>query len=334
MSWTERYLAAALRSIPGAKRADVERELRSSIDDAIEERVAAGDDRTAAERVVLEGLGDPAQLASGYTGKPNYLIGPELFPFYRRIIPRLLAGAAPLPGIIIGIVTLADGASFNDALAAGIGATITIAIQIAFWGTAAFAFLERADAGRQAKEELLAKAGGRWTLERLPEPSRARSSVGEVANELVAVLLTLGGLLFAGGLATTDAAGTRIPLLVPAVTDVWLPILIGALASLAILHVAVYAAGRWTMAFAAVYAAIQLVWAVPIVWLAINDTLINPAFGVQIGWPALAEDNGIVVLSIAVVTVLVTGWEIFQAFRKARAGAGATPLLGATGQVL
>jgi len=34
ISLTERYLAAALRSIPDAQRADVDRELRSSIADA------------------------------------------------------------------------------------------------------------------------------------------------------------------------------------------------------------------------------------------------------------------------------------------------------------
>ncbi|MBA3852357.1 MAG: hypothetical protein H0X59_08335 [Chloroflexi bacterium] len=41
ISLTERYLAAALRSIPDAQRADVDRELRSSIADAVEDRVAA-----------------------------------------------------------------------------------------------------------------------------------------------------------------------------------------------------------------------------------------------------------------------------------------------------
>ena len=75
MSWTERYLAATLRSIPEPQHADVERELRSSIADAVEERVAAGEDRLAAERTVLEGLGDPAQLAAAYTGRAAYLIG-------------------------------------------------------------------------------------------------------------------------------------------------------------------------------------------------------------------------------------------------------------------
>src|SRR5215212_5190286 len=93
MNWTERYLAAALRSIPAAKRADVEQELRSSIEDGIEERIAAGADGATAERAVLESLGDPSLLAAAYTGKPNYLIGPELFPIYRSVVPKILGSA-------------------------------------------------------------------------------------------------------------------------------------------------------------------------------------------------------------------------------------------------
>ncbi len=49
-SLTERYLAVALRGIPQRQRADVEGELRSSIDDAVEDRVGAGEDRAAAEK--------------------------------------------------------------------------------------------------------------------------------------------------------------------------------------------------------------------------------------------------------------------------------------------
>src|SRR5258708_26697341 len=98
MAWTERYLATVLRSIPEPKRTDVERELRSSIEDAIEERLAAGHDASTAERVVLEALGDPSALAAAYTGQPNYLIGPELFPLYRRLrAPPAPAPAHPPP---------------------------------------------------------------------------------------------------------------------------------------------------------------------------------------------------------------------------------------------
>ncbi len=79
ISLTERYLAAALRGIPEAKRRDVEGELRSSITDAVDDRVAAGEDPAAAEKAVLEGLGNPARLAAEYAGQPLHLIGPELF---------------------------------------------------------------------------------------------------------------------------------------------------------------------------------------------------------------------------------------------------------------
>ena len=41
---TDRYLGAALGGVPSGKRSDVERELRSSIADAIDDRTAAGED--------------------------------------------------------------------------------------------------------------------------------------------------------------------------------------------------------------------------------------------------------------------------------------------------
>ncbi|MEJ7803136.1 MAG: permease prefix domain 1-containing protein [Candidatus Limnocylindria bacterium] len=87
---TERYLAASVRGLPEAQRTDVERELRSSIADALEDRVTAGEDRVAAEKAVLEGLGDPVRLAAGIAGRPLHLIGPDLFVEY----PVMLALAA------------------------------------------------------------------------------------------------------------------------------------------------------------------------------------------------------------------------------------------------
>lgn len=70
MTLTDRYLTAALGGIPGAKRPDVERELRSSIADAIDDRTGAGEDPARAEVEVLEGLGDPAVLSARIAGRP------------------------------------------------------------------------------------------------------------------------------------------------------------------------------------------------------------------------------------------------------------------------
>ena len=98
---TERYLAAALRGIPESQRTDVERKLRSSIADALEDRVSAGEDRAVSEKVVFEGLGDPVRLAANIAGKPLYLIGPDLFVEYRQLLFMLLSIIMPIVGVVL-----------------------------------------------------------------------------------------------------------------------------------------------------------------------------------------------------------------------------------------
>ena len=113
---TERYLAAAMRGIPEGQRTDVERELRSSIADALEDRVSAGEDRAAAEKAVLEGLGDPVRLAAGISGRPLYLIGPDLFIEYRQLLVLLLSIVMPIVGIVQVAVAIGGGDDLIGAL--------------------------------------------------------------------------------------------------------------------------------------------------------------------------------------------------------------------------
>ena len=129
---TERYLAAAMRGIPEAQRTDVERELRSSIADALEDRVSAGEDRASAEKAVLEGLGDPVRLAAGIAGRPLYLIGPDLFVEYRQLLVMLLSIVMPIVGIVQAAVALAGGDDLTGALLAGVGGAWTVGIHIFF----------------------------------------------------------------------------------------------------------------------------------------------------------------------------------------------------------
>ena len=95
-------------------------------------------------------------------------------------------------------------------------------------------------------------------------------------------------------------------------------------------QVLVYIVGRWTIPLAIGNAILQLAFAVPIVVLALNGTLINPAFAAEIGWPPLAESDGIVMLGVAAGVTLVTGWEIVDAFRRARRAQRAQPIAGLT----
>lgn len=329
MTWTERYLATVLRSIPEPKRTDVERELRSSIEDAIEERVAAGEERRAVERSVLEALGDPAQLAAAYTGRPTYLIGPELFPLYRKFVPRLIATLVPIAAIVMMVLKLAGGGDIADATAAGVSGAISTGINIAFWASLTFVFLEWAGPARQARAELIA-ATGRWTLERLPKVPDGRITVGETAGEIAAVLITIGILVFAATLSTTNASGVAVPLLAPGFASALLPILLVTLGLRGIDYLRAFNAGRWTRWLAVYHALVHIAFGLVVVVLALNGWILNPSFGETIGWPNLADGGGPVMLAVAMFTTLATGWEIVRIFLRARRGEAVRPLVGAS----
>ena len=183
-SLTERYLAAALRGVPDRQRDDVARELRSSVADAIEDRVTAGEDPLAAEKSVLEGLGDPARFAAGLTGRPLYLIGPDLFVEYRQLLRLLLGIVVPIVGVVAAAVDLSQGGDWVSALVDGIVGALTVALHICFWVTLTFALIERADSAREARLEI-SKAAGRWTVDMLPAPAATRIGAGEVVGEVL-----------------------------------------------------------------------------------------------------------------------------------------------------
>jgi len=328
MTWTDRYLAAVLRSIPEAKRVDVERELRSSITDAVDERVEAGEEATAAERAVLEDLGDPAQLAAGYTGTPTYLIGPELFPIYRRFLARTLVVAVPIAAAVIGGLELVGSGAVSRAIGASIAGALGVAIQTAFWMTAFFAVVEWAGPVRQARAEIIA-AAGRWTVERLPKVATGRISIGETASEVAVVLISIGVLAFAATLTTTDPSGAQIPLFAPDFRAVWLPILVVTLALRGIDHVRAYNAGRWTRPNAAYHGLVHLAFGLVGVTLALSGWIVNPEFGGVIGVPDLADGQGPVMRVLAIGVGIATAYEIGRIFVRARRADRLAPVVDA-----
>ena len=315
---TERYLAAALRGIPESQRGDVERELRSSIADAVEDRIDGGEEPGAAERAVLEGLGDPTRLAAGITGKPLYLIGPDLFVAYRGLLVMLLTISLPIVGLVQFGIGLVDGDTIIGALLRGAGGILTVGVHLAFWVTLVFAVMERVDAMRDARDEI-SSAIGHWTVDRLPELPNDRMSASETVGEIVTIMLMVAGLVFLGGLSWfSESLGEAVTLFNPDLWSGWLPALIAILIALGVLHVIVFMVGRWTMPLAAGYAILDIAFAVPLIYLALTGSLVNPAFAEAIGWPPLAEGDGIAMISLALGAGAVTAWEIVQIFRRAR----------------
>lgn len=271
----------------------------------------------AAETAVLEELGDPALLSAGLAGRPLYLVGPDLFPYYRTIVVRLLGIVVPIVAVVLGAVEFARDGDIVGAVVQGVVSGFTVAVQIVFWVTVAFALIERFDTKNTTRDELRADFGT-WTVERLPSRPPGRVGLGETVGEVVTSLLTIGGLLVLRSITLPDGtSGAEISLLAPDLWALWVPVLIAVLVVLAALHIVIYRVGRWTVPLAVAHTVLEVGFAAPVVYLALNGTLINVAFAEAIGWPPLAEASGPVMLWVAIGVALVTGWEILDGFRQA-----------------
>ncbi|WP_150460219.1 hypothetical protein [Nesterenkonia ebinurensis] len=220
-SLTSRYVEAVLRHVPESNREDIGQEISAAIAEMIDARLAdaqspgtqsaAPADVAAAERSVLEELGDPRQLSYQYTQRPRHLIGPELYPVYIRglqwllpIVGVLALLAALLVNGIVYSVTDPEpqiGALIGRSLGAAAGTTV-LALLIAFAaitiGLAVFERLLPAGGFR----ELSGQDQEPWTVEHLDPvpaqrtPVRVESIIGLVLLALLASVPALPTTLF------------------------------------------------------------------------------------------------------------------------------------------
>ena len=77
MNLIERYIYAVTRHLPVDQREDVADELKSMIEDQLDE--IGSRSKKDVEKVLIS-LGDPENLARRYKGGKQYLIGPAFYP--------------------------------------------------------------------------------------------------------------------------------------------------------------------------------------------------------------------------------------------------------------
>ncbi len=311
----ERYVHAATRRLPEDQRTDVGDELRGSIADRVE---SMRDERPElsveqAEYAALEELGDPDRLAAGYTGKRLQLIGPELYPAYVRVLKAVLLSVVPVVVIVLAIVEAIDGQSVADILGGAIGMVFTLAVQIAFWTTLAFALVERGSAAGTMQEQL----GVEWTPKRLPQiPSGSIRSVGELVSSLVWLGLIGAAIVWQ---QFRSPIGDQLPMLDPDLWSFWLPLILALLVVEMAFEVVKYRAGSWSRGLATANVVLGALFAAPIVYLAATDNLLNPAAVAEIqdGWPGFdpATANTVVI----VAALLIWAWDSIDGWRKALA---------------
>jgi hypothetical protein len=329
---TDRYVYAVLRDVPSGDRPELEREIRALIADTTEAKVADGTlDAEAAERSALTELGDPSALATRYTGRINYLLGPGIYPAWRGIVTVLLGVLIPTLGIVVLAANLLANASPGTAIAAGITTAFNAAVQTLFWFTLVFALIERY-AGSKERESLATASvafGQRvstpskpWTLDDLPDlPAQGRMGVSDLIGGIVANVLLIVGLLWVQFSGALVVDGTSYPLLDPALWSFWLPWFIVVAVAEILFTIAVFRRGRWTYGYAIGNAILGAAFAIPALYLLANKMLFNPAFIDALG--AQSEDWLQVTTVISgVVIAAVVVWDAIDGFLKARRAAG------------
>lgn len=321
---TDRYVDAVVRRLPLAQRADVGRELRASIEDAVEARLDAqleadgsAADPGRAEREALTELGDPERLAARYAGGPNALIGPGSYFDYLRVLRLLLV---PVPALAAAVSVLADLVESPQTVASVISsavfAALLAAVQVGFWTTLGFAIAERRGA-------TMTPAGQGWTPDRLPKVVDRRIGLGETALGIGTLVLTIS-LIVSERLnpLISDPSGTRIPFFRSTLWNGWVWYFVVVLVAMIALQVTNHLAGRWTARAALVNLGLELAFGLPAVWLLLTDRLVDPAaqeaLRLRLGWEQTPINLQAVAVAVAVVVLVTIGQAFLAARRHAR----------------
>jgi hypothetical protein len=309
---TDRYVDAILRRVPERQRPDIERELRASIADAVDDRLETGADPAEAEVAVLTELGDPARLAAGYTDRPLHLIGPALYLDYIRLLRAMLATIVPTVAAAFALVETVQGQTLGRIIGASISGALTTAVHIVAWTTLAFAVIERTPGIRMPLT-------GPWTPAHLPAPPSRRARYGELITLTVVTVLACTLVLLSPVVSPkTDANGDPIGILSPWLWDTGVVYVLIALviASLGVAYAKHYL--RWSVPHAIAGSLIDIASPLLMVWLATTDRVLNPAFVEAVGWsPGVVRwiNAGLVVTAVG--TIIQT---LVEGVRRARRG--------------
>lgn len=306
---TDRYVWAVLRSLPNGQRAELEPEIRALIADAIEAREASGIPAPDAERAALVELGDPDALAARYMDRPLALIGPRLYPEWRRLLMLLLPIVVPLATAVTVALAAVGGQSPSELVGTGITAALNVAIQLVFWFTLVFALIERAGATMTV---------GPWTPERLPElPAKTRPGLAETVTTVVAIAV---GLVLLGWQQVAKPIvidGTGHPLFNADLWSFWLPYFALLLVIEAIFAVVLWRAGGYTWTLATVNVVTGLAFLLPALKLLQDGVVFDPGLAAAV--EKVVPSNAFAPLGVilGVLLVISQALDIVEGYRKA-----------------
>ena len=300
----ERYVHQVGRYLPNKEREEIQAELRSQIQDQLDDRYE-GAPTQADVAAVLKELGDPRRIAASYGGE-QYLVGPDLYPVMMMVLRR---GWVIVPPVAILVHLLAvlfgneSGTLIELLLEAAAGAFQATAI---FTGIVVLIFAILQHSGEDL-DEITGNDKGfdPLALPEVNDPAEVDRFESILSMSFgVFALMVMIYFLRAGGLTLQFNLGQPvdvIPVPIP-----WLVGLIAIGATQMVLQLVALLRGRWNVALWLVSVALDIVGAVAlyfVLWLPLAEQLYAAV-------PALADvpligrgAEAILVLSIIMAVI-------------------------------
>jgi len=250
MEMIDAYVNEVGQRLPARQRADIEREMRSMIEDTLDDESRTQnrpvDEALAAQ--VLKRLGSPQKMAASYT-PPQYLIGPELFPAYLLVIKIVLSVL-----VVMGIIGLALSVGLAgtvqsqvlEPLARASGGILSSVFQAFGIITFVFAVMQRV----APKNKLILDEEEFDPRKLKLKPDAEKINQPGIVAELVFTLIGITFFAFfpqvIGVASYRDNQWVIVPVLSQAFFS-YLPYLVGLWAARGVLKMFLLTSGRWTL---------------------------------------------------------------------------------------
>ncbi|MER2598473.1 MAG: hypothetical protein ABTQ73_03050 [Caldilineales bacterium] len=301
--WIDRYVAEVGRMLPEGKRVDVEREIRSLLQDAVEGQAAGMEPSDNQTLAILRQFGSPREIAMRY-GASQYVIGPLLYPTFITVL-RVVVGIVLAVNLFTVVLAVAQSATAPNLLGIAAGVVNSV-LQAAIWVTVVFALLERLNLRE------LNQLNQTWDPRALPAVGDVdRVSVVEtiftvIFNSIFMVLVAFN--LDSQGRFGVPGSDWASPAIFSAAFMAYLPWLIALLAADMVLAVAALIRGRWTAVLRMLAIGSNLI-SVALCWL----MLAGPSLA---AWPELNLIFDIIVAVVLVVNVVEAAQHVWRLWRN------------------
>jgi hypothetical protein len=291
----ERYVHQVGRYLPPDERAEIEAELRSQIQDQLDDRYGESPSQEEVASVLAE-FGHPYQIAASYSSE-QYLVGPMFYP-YMALVMRY--GWIIIPAIVIflnifGALTSSRQITLFDLFMETLVGVVQAALMFFAVVVLIFAIIERISAELQKERE----AFNPLNLPEVDDPGvvdRVEEAFGLAFGMVMALVfiyfLRVGGLTLRFNL--TD------PGEVIAVPTLWLVLLIVDILAQLIVNVLVLLRNRWSVGLMLTQAVLEVFGMICLYFVVFLPlfTHINPQ---------LADVAQIIVIVITVISLLNRG---------------------------